>query len=66
VDVEEEGVAQNNIQAYVLLALAVKRSYKLEKSNLLCLNKKMTACQIQKAVEGAERMPESIKKKKSK
>ena len=50
---------------YAWLVLAVENNYEFAKPNILFLNKTMTAYEIQKAVEEAESIRESIKKKKS-
>lgn len=62
---EGEGVAQNIIKAYAWFVLAVENGYEAAKQNLLYLNKTLTAYEIQKAVEEAEGIRVSIKKKNS-
>ena len=59
---EGEGVAKNNIEAYAWLVIATTNGHKSAKTNLLYLNKTMTAFQIQKAVERAENLRKTIKK----
>ena len=63
---QAEGVTRNNIKAYAWLILAVENGYKPAKTNLLYLNKTMTSYEIQNAVEEAENIRESIKRKKTK
>jgi TPR repeat protein len=63
---EGEGVTQNNIKAYAWLIVALENGYDSAKANLLYLNKTMTAYEIQKAVEEAEIISESIKTEKIK
>ena len=62
---EGEGTAPNNFRAYAWLVVASENGYEPAKKNLLYLNKSMTANEIQKAVEEAERIREAVKEKKA-